>query len=135
MIQQKVVHKVIFPYHHLEEWLIKEGIDGWRLTDITTVITNKGAAMYSKQNGYYFDDCLFLFNKSDKKYTYKCVSFTRRCGNSEEIMENINNETAGLNAENFELIKILAPGVIGSLQEYPTKGSLAYIMIFIREDG
>jgi len=132
-LQQKVIHKTTIPSAGLEEILNREGGDGWRLFDASPVVTNKGGAIYLRKNGYYFDDWLFLFNKSENSFLYKCISLRRQSGSYEKDMEEMNGTIAGLNGEGFELIKIFAPGVIGSMEDYPTKGALSYIMIFIKE--
>ena len=132
-IKQKVIHKAITSVEHLAESMNKEGQEGWKLTNISTVINKKGGAIFTKKSGYYFDDYLFIFNHSEKLYNYRCIYITRRNTNIKQEEELINSEVEKLNNEGFELIHILTPASISDLPDYPTCGARGYVLIFIKE--
>ena len=126
--------KFLISIHHthndkLEKELNELGQAGYRMENNSTMVIHSGSGITVGGPGYWFEANVFVFNKSDRKYTYKCTIHKRGTTPTAD-MEQINPEIQAQNREGFTLRKVLPLSMISDNERHHSKGTFAFILIF-----
>ncbi len=113
----------------LEKELNELGQAGYRMENNSTMVIHGGSGFTVGGPGYWFEANVFVFNKSDRKYTYKCT-IHKRGSTPTADMELINPEIQAQNEDGFTLRKVLPLSMISDDEQRPSKGTFAFILIF-----
>lgn len=125
--------KFLISTHHthadkLEKELNEMGQAGYRMENNSTMVIHSGNFTLGGP-GYWFGADAFVFNKSDRKYTYRCT-IHKRGSTPTTDMERINSEIQAQNDEGFTLRKVLPLSKISDNERCPSKGTFAFILVF-----
>lgn len=111
----------------IEKKLNEEVNNGWCFDDAIPIIVGCGGGSFPE--GYWNFNVIFVFSKSNKKVLYRC-SFVERYNSPEADNKAINEELTSKNQEGFKMVKMIPITGIPTNNEYPTRGTCYFIIIF-----
>jgi hypothetical protein len=112
-----------------ESILNKEADDGWRLHEVSSMVTLKGGSIFLGDRGYYFDPNVLVMVRTRKKLRYRC-RVLKSANVATKDADAINCEIMRQKKAGFDLFKVLPISVIGSDPERHSKGTQAFMLTF-----
>lgn len=117
----------------LAETLNTLAADGWRVQQVSTVVTRKGGAIYALKNAYYADTYYLMLEKSAGRHSYRCL-LQQREKSTEDDVEALNGIIEAQHRDGFRLIHLLHATSISVNEERPTPGTIAHVLLFETEE-
>lgn len=113
----------------LAEALNQHAADGWRLQEVSAIVTRKGGAIYRLPEAYYSDTYYLLLAMGNRRHEYRCEMLKRERDNTKDI-QGINAKTDELAGDGFDLVHLLQATSISPDRDRPTPGTIAHVLIF-----
>lgn len=134
--EQKIIAINIHAGMHaqaLEETLNTLAAEGWRVQQVSTVVTRKGGAIHALKNAYYADTYYLVLEKSPSRQSYRCL-LQQREKRTEGDVEVLNCIIDDQHRDGYRLAHLLHAASISVNEERPTPGTIAHVLLFEKEN-
>lgn len=106
--------------------------EGWRVQQVSTVVSRKGGAVYALKNAYYADTYYLVLEKSNAHVAYRCLLQQREKDTDDDVAK-LNTVLNEQSRDGYHLEHLLHATSISPNEERPTPGTIAHILLFEKE--